>query len=67
MIDDEERERIYECAVMDARAGMNADLRRVVDFVTSELRSLRIEVCRAAGLPPPPPLGNGHGNEGNLQ
>ena len=57
MIDDEEREEIYLLGVRDARSGMAADLRAILDHFNSEIRELRREVCRLAGLPPPEPLG----------
>ena len=54
--DDETFNLGFEAGCEAARAGMNADLRSVIDFVTAELRALRIEICRAAGLPLPPKL-----------
>ena len=61
MIDDEEREQIYEAAITHARSGMSADLRNVIDYFNAEIRALRIEICKLAGLPAPPPLDrNGH-------
>lgn len=53
MVDDEERERIYECAVMDARSGMTADLRHLIDYFNSEIHQLRVEIYHLAGRPLP--------------
>ena len=54
--DDDAFECGYQAGAQAARAGMNADLRSVLDFVTNELRALRTEICRAGGLPLPPKL-----------
>ena len=54
-IDDGESEfeQGYACGAEAARAALAGDLRAVVDHINSELRALRREVCRAAGLPLP--------------
>ena len=65
--DDELFEAGYLAGAEAARAGMAGDIRDVVDFINSELRQLRIEICKLANLPPPEPLGiNGH-KDGLLQ
>ena len=67
-IDDDAFECGYQAGAQAARAGMASDLRAVVDFITSELRALRIELCRATGQPMPEPLDqNGMNGRKGLQ
>ena len=46
MIDDEEREQIYEAAVMHARAGVAGDLRCLIDFSRCGARFVSLPACR---------------------
>ena len=54
-----EFEQGYVCGAEASRAAMTTDIRNIIDFISSELRALRIEVCKAAGLPEPQPLDDG--------
>lgn len=57
----------YEQGCVEARAGMTSDLRRILDHYHAELRQLRIEICKLAKLPVPPPLDVNGYEDGPLQ
>jgi hypothetical protein len=56
MIRDEAYDAGFADGVVEARAGMSGDLRRMISYFNTELRALRIEITRASGQPEPPPL-----------